>query len=93
MTDFFLNLLGFSSGSHLLGAAGSFLLLLPPGADQLRRLRITKWLSSANAAPNALKETASKAMTALEADQMRWKAWESFVMALGGFLLMLSFWS
>jgi hypothetical protein len=93
MSDFsFPNIIGLSSISHLLGAAGSFLLLLAPAADQLRRLKMTKWLSSANTAPSALKETALRATTTLAAGQMRWKPWESFVMALGGLLLMMSFW-
>lgn len=87
-----LNFLGLSSLSQLLGAAGSFLLLLPPAADQIRRLRMRRWRSSASGAPQALKSGARTALDTIETDQSGWKAWESFSMAVGGALLMLSFW-
>jgi hypothetical protein len=90
---YILNLLGLPSTGHFLGAMGSFLLLLPPVADQFRRLRMRKWLLSAKKAPHVLKSSASNAVSVLAAEHSRWKAWESFVMASGGFLLMLSFWS
>jgi len=88
-----LNIFGLSSFGNLLGAVGSFLLLLPPAADQVRRLRMKKWRSSATNAPQPLRDVARTAVGTLEANQSRWRAWESLSMALGGGILMLSFWN
>lgn len=75
-----------------MGAAGSFLLLLPPAADQFSKRVLSGRHAAADKAPAALKETSDTAVQVSERHFSRWKSWESLSMAAGGALLMLSFW-
>ena len=84
--------LGFASVGAFLGAVGSFLLLLPPLVDQLRRWFVTKRKADVERTTGKLKDLSQIALTNLEKEASRWKPWESFVLTLGGALLMISFW-
>lgn len=87
-----LALLGFDDCSDFLGAAGSFLLLIAPVADQVRRLKSLRTQSRAAGVGEGLKAYAAIASDTVAADLSRWRWWESLTMGLGAILLMLSFW-
>lgn len=84
--------LGLATVGDALGAAGSFLLLLPPMADQIRRLRLWAIKTKMSEAPEPFKSLGSKAVRSTEVNHSSWKPWESLTMAFGAFLLMMSFW-
>ena len=92
MMNGIIDFLGLASLGAFLGAAGSFLLLLPPLADQFSRLAITRRRSDVANTSGELQRMSATALNSLERRASRWKFWESFSMALGSALLMASFW-
>ena len=90
--SYIVGFLGFASVGAFLGAVGSFLLLLPPLVDQLRRWVVTKRKTDVERTPGKLKDLSQIAISTREKQASRWKAWESLTLTLGGALLMLSFW-
>ena len=87
-----MDILGLTTWRDVLGAAGSFLLLLPPLMDQVSRYRLSNWRKAADGAPAPLAKVSETAIGTAERRASKWKPWESFSMAVGAFFLMLSFW-
>lgn len=85
-------MIGLDSTQDVLGALGSFLLLITPGMDQIRRCDIFfKTWREGHIHPK-LQPYWHAAVAAGESELARWRWWESLSMAMGAFLLMLSFW-
>ena len=84
--------LGLPDLGAVLGAAGSLLLLIPPVCDQIRKLILGDWQRKRDRAAAALRNQAADSVDKLAEELGAWRWWESFLMALGAFLLMLSFW-
>ena len=87
-----LKFIGFCELANFLGALGSFLLLLAPLADQLRRLGAFIARKRAKRVSKGLQQKARAAAKVVEADVSRWRFWESATMGLGAIFLMISFW-
>ena len=83
---------GLHDFQSFLGAVGSFLLLIPPALDQLRRLALGRYRNRRDRAPTRLKFAAGKVADQIEEDLGRWRWWESLLMSLGALFLMMSFW-